>query len=100
RGLRHRLVRDRRVRRHRRDHPAPRPHGGAVSELITASEAAALLGVASGRVARQTLARWGVRPTGRAPGRGGESLYPRDVVVDALRRRPGQGARTDLATRD
>lgn len=69
-----------------------------MSDLVTATEAADLLGVASGRVARQTLARWGVRPVGRAPGRGGESLYPRDVVVEALRRRPGQGARTDLAT--
>lgn len=68
-----------------------------MSDLITATEAADLLGVASGRVARQTLARWGVRPVGRAPGRGGESLYPRDVVEDALARRPGQGARTDLA---
>lgn len=69
-----------------------------MSDLVTATEAADLLGVASGRVARQTLARWGVRPVGRAPGRGGESLYPRDVVEDALARRPGQGARTDLAT--
>ncbi len=67
-----------------------------MSDLITATEAAALLGVASGPVARRTLDRWKVRPVGRAPGRGGESLYDRAAVEHALAHRPGRGARTDL----
>lgn len=67
-----------------------------MSSTITASEAAPLLGVASGRVARQTLARWGVAPVGRGPGRGGESLYNRAEVEHAIANAPGRGARTDL----
>lgn len=69
-----------------------------MGETMTATEAATLLGVASGRVARQTLARWGVHPVGRGPGRGGESLYDADEVRRALDHRPGRGARTDLHT--
>lgn len=63
---------------------------------MTASEAAHVLKLASGPDARRTLARWGVAPVGRAPGRGGESLYDTDAVHAAVAARPGQGARTDL----
>lgn len=62
-----------------------------MSELITATEAAPLLGVASGRVARQTLARRGIRPVGRAPGRGGESLYRRADVEYTVAHPPRRG---------
>lgn len=64
--------------------------------MITATEAARLLGVSSGPNARRTLDRWGIQPTGRAPGRGGESLYDETAVRRALAQRPGRGARTDL----
>lgn len=66
---------------------------------ITATEAAALMGVSSGPSARRTLTRWGVRPVGRAPGRGGESLYDRGEVERAIANRPGRGARTDLTSK-
>jgi hypothetical protein len=65
-------------------------------QRITATEAAELMGVATGRNARSQLDRWGVRPIGRAAGRGGESLYDTAEVRDAIATRPGRGARTDL----
>jgi hypothetical protein len=49
-------------------------------EVITATEAATILSLADGATARRTLSRRGVIPIGRAPGRGGESLYRRDHV--------------------
>jgi hypothetical protein len=49
-------------------------------DLITATEAAQILGLADGATARRTLTRRSIMPVGRAPGRGGESLYRRDSV--------------------
>lgn len=65
------------------------------SEALTATEAAAVMGVASGDGARRQLARWGVAAIGRGPGRGGESLYLTTEVLAAIEGRPGRGARTD-----
>lgn len=67
-----------------------------MDEHITATEAAAILGLGHAASARRTLRRWDIHPTGRAPGRGGESLYDRSAVENAQAARPGQGARTDL----
>jgi hypothetical protein len=41
--------------------------------------------------ARKQLHRWGIRPEGRAPGRGGESLYAADQVQAAHESRLGKG---------
>lgn len=60
-----------------------------MSDRITATEAAGILGLGSGPSARRTLRRWDIHPIGRAPGRGGESLYDRSVVEDAQAARPG-----------
>ena len=46
--------------------------------------------------ARKQLSRWGFAAEGRAPGRGGESLYAADLVQAAHAHRPGRGTRTDL----
>lgn len=46
--------------------------------------------------ARKQLHRWGITAEGRAPGRGGESLYAADQVQAAHTHRPGRGTRTDL----
>ena len=66
----------------------------AMSDAITATEAATILGLADGPTARRTLSRWGVPPVGRAPGRGGETLYDRDTVIAEARepRRRGRPA--------
>lgn len=47
--------------------------------------------------ARKQLSRWGLMAVGRAPGRGGESLYAADQVQAAHTHRSGRGKRTDLA---
>lgn len=49
--------------------------------------------------ARKQLHRWGFAAEGRAPGRGGESLYTADQIQAAHTHRPGQGKRTDLTPR-
>ncbi|WP_331762232.1 hypothetical protein OG612_44845 (plasmid) [Streptomyces sp. NBC_01527] len=41
--------------------------------------------------ARKQLYRWGLTPAGRAPGRGGESLYAANQIVAARALRPGKG---------
>lgn len=41
--------------------------------------------------ARKQLSRWELTPVGRAPGRGGESLYAADQVQAAHAARPGKG---------
>jgi len=61
--------------------------------LLTASEAATVLGVKDSRAARDTLNRWGVRPIGRGPGRTGENTYPADLVWIHHQNRPGRGWR-------
>ncbi|MEU9470461.1 hypothetical protein AB0D78_28355 [Streptomyces avermitilis] len=43
--------------------------------------------------ARKQLYRWGFTPAGRAPGRGGESLYAADQIQAAQSARPGKGRR-------
>ncbi|MBC7299461.1 hypothetical protein [Nocardia salmonicida] len=48
--------------------------------LLTATEAAIVLGVKNARTARDTLNRWGIESVGRGSGRTGESLYPADLV--------------------
>ncbi|MFF0052578.1 MULTISPECIES: hypothetical protein [unclassified Streptomyces] len=62
----------------------------------TIAEVAEYIGAASTDSARRTLSRWGVRATGREPGRGGASLYDREQVRTAKAARPGRGARSDL----
>ncbi|MFF8829351.1 hypothetical protein [Streptomyces sp. NPDC015131] len=47
--------------------------------------------------ARRQMGLWALPCEGRAPGRGGESLYAADQVQAAHAARPGQGARTDLS---
>lgn len=46
--------------------------------------------------AHTQMRRWGIRPDGRDRTTG-ESLWPGYLVRRAIRQRPGQGARTDLA---
>jgi hypothetical protein len=67
--------------------------------IITATEAAELMNLKNGPTARGQLRRWGVESVGRAPGRGGESLYRRKDVLKAIKDSPGRGARTDLTKR-
>jgi hypothetical protein len=43
--------------------------------------------------ARKQLSRWGLSAVGRAPGRGGESLFAADQVQAAQAARPGSGRR-------
>ncbi|MGP3737965.1 hypothetical protein ACTWJ9_33180 (plasmid) [Streptomyces sp. GDS52] len=45
--------------------------------------------------ARKQLSRWGITAAGRAPGRGGESLYAADQVEAARTHRPGRGRWAD-----
>lgn len=66
--------------------------------LLTASEAATVLGVKDSRAARDTLNRWGVRPVGRGPGRTGENTYPADLVWMHHQNRPGRGWRKGQST--
>ena len=61
--------------------------------LLTATEAAAVLGVKDSRAARDTLRRWGVTPVGRGAGRNGENRYPAGLVWHRLQGRPGRGWR-------
>lgn len=68
-----------------------------MSDLVSSSEAAPLLGVATGEAARDKLRRHGYQPVSRRPGRGGENLYRRIDVERVIRDAPGQGARTDLS---
>lgn len=65
-------------------------------EQWTVSEAAEFLGNTSTDTAYKALTRLGVKAVGRAPGRGGQSLYRPAQVMYAHATRPGRGARTDL----
>jgi len=60
-----------------------------VSEQITTTQAAELAGVKVAGVHR-LLARAGIRPVGREPGRGGQNLYDAAQVREALQARPGR----------
>ncbi len=68
-------------------------------ELWPLGRVAEYLGVTPGS-ARVQMRRWGFSAEGRAPGRGGESLYAADLVQAAHTHRPGRGARTDLRDAD
>jgi len=67
-----------------------------VGKLAPLSELAARHGYKDGPSLRRFLTRHGVQAAGRAPGRGGESIYDEDVVAQAKKYAPGKGARTDL----
>ncbi len=67
-------------------------------EQWTIAEVAAYLGV-SQKSADKQLRRWQIAAVARQPGRGGMNLYDAEAVQTAKRRRPGQGARTDLSQR-
>lgn len=66
--------------------------------LLTATEAATVLGVKDSRAARDTLRRWGVKPIGRGPGRNGENTYPAELVWQRHQNRPGRGWRKERPT--
>ncbi|MFE6868291.1 hypothetical protein ACFVFS_17215 [Kitasatospora sp. NPDC057692] len=65
-------------------------------EMWTLQQAADHMGATSAKVAAQALRRLGVEAVGRAPGRGGQSIYNAAEVMYVHATRPGQGARTDL----
>ena len=67
-----------------------------MADLVSSSEAAPLLGVATGEAARDKLRRHGAQPVSRRPGRGGENLYRRSDIEQVVRDAPGKGSRTDL----
>ncbi|MFF9559322.1 hypothetical protein ACF1DY_26325 [Streptomyces albus] len=70
------------------------------SDLWPISQVAKYLGYSGSSAtgsARKQLHRWGITPAGRAPGRGGENLYPADQVKAAHASRPGRGYRSDLS---
>jgi CRISPR-associated protein Csb3 len=64
--------------------------------LIPSRDVARLLRVATSDAAGNTLRRWGLRPTGREAGRGGESLWSLAEVRKAIEGRVGRGYRSDL----
>lgn len=68
--------------------------------LLTATEVATVLGVKDSRAARDTLRRWGVKPSGRGPGRRGENTYPAELVWQHHQNRPGRGWRKGRSTPD
>lgn len=59
-------------------------------DLWPLSRVAGYLGLTAGS-ARVQMRRWGFTAEGRAPGRGGESLYPADLVEAAHTHRPKRG---------
>ncbi|WP_331723415.1 hypothetical protein [Streptomyces atratus] len=65
-------------------------------DLWTISQVAEYLGYSGDSAtgsARKQLHRWGFAAAGRAPGRGGESLYAADQIIAAHAHRPGKGRR-------
>lgn len=67
----------------------PKPKQTAASEL------AARYGYRNADTLGNTLRRWGIKPVGRGPGQGGESMYDETEVAAAFERRP-RPARPDL----
>ncbi len=67
-----------------------------MSDLLTTTQAAELAGVKSSGVHR-LLARAGVRPVGREPGRGGQNLYDAAQVEVAVQARPGRWPSASVA---
>lgn len=71
-------------------------YAGRDYERWTVSRIAELLGFdgpSAAGSARKQLSRWGLSAVGRAPGRGGESLFAADQVQAAQAARPGRGRR-------
>jgi hypothetical protein len=69
-------------------------YAGRDFERWTISQVAEHLGYTGASAtgtARKQLSRWGLVAVGRAPGRGGESLYAADQVQAAHAARPGKG---------
>lgn len=67
-------------------------------EQWTVADVAAHLGIGE-KSADKQLRRWQIAAVAREPGRGGRNLYDAAVVRQAADKRPGQGARTDLAAK-
>lgn len=63
--------------------------------FASTNELAEMFGVAPSRM-RAILSEMDVAPEDRRTGRGGQHVYRVSKVKAAMRRRPGQGARTDL----
>ncbi|MER5902982.1 hypothetical protein ABT150_23235 [Streptomyces mirabilis] len=71
-------------------------YAGREFERWTIGEVADRLGYdgpSAAGTARKQLSRWGLLAVGRAPGRGGESLFAADQVQAAHAARPGKGRR-------
>lgn len=68
------------------------------AEQWTVTQVAEHTGASNDKYADLLLRRWGIKATGRQPGRGGKNLYAAVEVMYAHAIRPGQGARTDLST--
>ena len=68
----------------------------APRELVTAEQAADLIGASSAGSARRTLSRWGVTAVDHRPSAAGrlQALFDADQVRDAHRNRPRRGRRS------
>jgi hypothetical protein len=71
-----------------------------VADEWTTAEVAEYLRLGSAAAARAQLARWGIRPVARQPGRAGQNLYNPEDVHGADTARFGRGRRTDLMRED
>ncbi|MER7050042.1 hypothetical protein [Streptomyces jumonjinensis] len=69
---------------------------GALWNLEQAGAYMGFTGPSAAQSAYRVLKRGGFTPAGRAPGRGGGSLYRPTQIITALATRPGRGRRTDL----
>lgn len=63
--------------------------------FASTNELAEMFRVSPGRM-RAILSEMDVEPADRRTGRGGQHVYRVSVVRAKMRKRPGQGARTDL----
>jgi len=68
----------------------------AAVDLLTTTQASEVAGVKSTGVHR-LLARAGVRPVGREPGRNGQNLYDAAQVEAAVQARPGRWPSASVA---
>lgn len=73
----------------------PNREGTSPPGFASTSELAKLFRVSPGRM-RAILSEMDVAPADRRTGRGGEHVYRISLVRAEMRKRPGQGARTDL----
>lgn len=65
-------------------------------DTITMKEIISIMGWKDPASVRKEIRKWGLTPIGRGIGRGGSNIYRRRDFLLAHKRRPGQGARTDL----